>query len=303
MNESIHSYMKLGTIAFMSYPEIMKGEGDKIEPSIKKILDDTYFTAIEITWIKDPVVRGRVAKLLEQSLVTTCYGAQPRFLTTGMNINDCNEQKRQAALASLLEGVDEAYSLGAKGIAFLSGKYDETTKEQSYQALLKSTREVCAYAVGKGNMMVELEIFDYDIDKKSLIGPTAYARQFAEDIRKDFNNFGLIVDLSHIPLIRETIADSIIPIKDLITHVHIGNAVTTPGAPAYGDAHPRFGFPGSANGMDELVEFLRTLLNIGFLNKNNPPVLSFEIKPFGNEDPDTILAGCKRFLDEAWLKV
>jgi sugar phosphate isomerase/epimerase len=296
MNEPIHSYMKIGTIVFMSYPEIMKGEGDKIEVNIKKILDDPYFTAIEVTWIKDPVVRGRVAKLLEQSLVTTCYGAQP-------NINDCNEEKRLAALASLIEGVDEAYALGAKGIAFLSGKYEESTKEQSYQALLRSTREVCAYAKSKGNMMVELEVFDYDVDKKSLIGPTAYARQFAEEIRRDYDNFGLVVDLSHIPLIRETIADSIIPVKDLITHVHIGNAVTTPGAPAFGDAHPRFGFPGSANGMDELVEFLRTLLETGFLNRNDPPVLSFEIKPFGNEDPDTVLAGCKRFLDEAWARV
>ena len=36
MNEPIHSYMKIGTIAFMSYPETIKGEGDKIESSIKK---------------------------------------------------------------------------------------------------------------------------------------------------------------------------------------------------------------------------------------------------------------------------
>lgn len=303
MKESIHSYMKPGTIAFMSYPEIIKGEGDKIEESIGKILADPYFTAIEVTWIKDPAVRGRIAKLLGQSLVTTCYGAQPRFLTTGLNINDCNEEKRLEALASLKNGVDEAYELGAKGIAFLSGKYDESTKDRAYQALLDSTREVCAYAKSKGDIMVELEIFDYDIDKKSLIGPTEYARRFAEDIRREYDNFGLVVDLSHIPLLRESIPDSVLPIKHLITHVHIGNAVTVPGAPAFGDAHPRFGFPGSANTMDDLVEFLRALLQIGYLNKENPPVLSFEIKPFGDEDPDIVLAGCKRFLDEAWSKV
>ena len=31
MNEPIYAYMKLGTIAFMSYPDIMKGEGPMLE--------------------------------------------------------------------------------------------------------------------------------------------------------------------------------------------------------------------------------------------------------------------------------
>lgn len=131
-------------------------------------------------------------------------------------------------------------------------------------ALVSSTRTLCAEAEKLG-MTVELEVFDYDVDKKSLIGPTLYAKKFAEELKKDYNNFGLLIDLSHFPLIHEGIAESILPVRDLITHVHIGNAVATPGAVAYGDAHLRFGFPGSANGMAELVEFLRTPLEIGFL--------------------------------------
>ena len=42
MNESIHKYFKMGTIHFMSYPEVMKGEG-KISETLKKILVDDYF--------------------------------------------------------------------------------------------------------------------------------------------------------------------------------------------------------------------------------------------------------------------
>lgn len=303
MEKSIQRYMKLGTIAFMSYPDSIKGTGDTIESSMKKILTDPYFTAVEITWIKDEKVRKAVKSMLDASLTTVCYGAQPRFLTTGYNINDLDESKRQVALASLKAGVDEAYEMGATGLAFLSGKYEEATKDLSYQALLKSVREVCAYAQSKGDLMIELEVFDYDVDKKSLIGPTLYAKKFAQDIRKDFNNFGLLVDLSHFPLIHESIADSIYPVQEYITHVHIGNAVTIPGCDAYGDAHPRFGFPNSANGERDLVEFLRTLLKIGFLNETNPPVVSFEVKPFGDEDADTVLAGCKRFLNKAWEQV
>ena len=301
MNEPIYSYMKLGTIAFMSFPAIMNGEGPILE-TIKKLAEDPYFTAIVCIWIKDRTTRAKAAKLLKESGMTVCYGAQPRLLTTGLNINDLDENARLQALESLKEGILEAEELGAKGIAFLSGKYEEATKEQSYEALVKSTKELCRLARERG-MQVELEVFDYDVDKKSLMGPTMYAKQFAQEIRREYDNFGLLIDLSHFPLIHEEIEESILPVKDLITHVHIGNAVIDPALEAYGDAHPRFGFPGSVNGQEELVKFLRTLLETGFLNKEKPPVLSFEVKPWKDEEPEVVLTACKRFLDEAWRLV
>jgi hypothetical protein len=74
-------------------------------------------------------------------------------------------------------------------------------------------------------MRVVLEIFDFDIDKKSLIGPAVLAKRFAEEIRKEHNNFGLMTDLSHIPMLHETCEESILPIKDYLAHAHMGNTV------------------------------------------------------------------------------
>jgi sugar phosphate isomerase/epimerase len=303
MKESMYKYFKPGIIHFMAYPNTMKGEGPIVE-TIKKIATDDYFSAIEITWMKDTAVRQQVKAILETSHLTVAYGAQPRFLTTGLNINDLNEEGRQKALATLKEGVDEAYEMGAQGLAFLSGKYEEATKEDSYQTLLKSTKEICAYAKSKGDLRIELEVFDYDIDKKSIIGPASLAKRFAADVKSSFSNFGLVVDLSHFPLLKETVAESVIPVKEYITHAHMGNAVVKdPSYTAYGDTHPRFGFPNSANDVDELVKYLKVLIDIGFLNEKNPPVLSFEVKPWGDEDPDVIIANGKRVLNEAWAKL
>ena len=62
---------------------------------------------------------------------------------------------------------------------------------------------------------------------------------------RDYGNFGLLVDLSHIPMIHETIEESILPVKDYIIHAHMGNTVIkSPDCEAYGDNHPRFGIPG-----------------------------------------------------------
>jgi sugar phosphate isomerase/epimerase len=142
------------------------------------------------------------------------------------------------------------------------------------------------------------------VDKKSLIGPVALAKRFAEEIRSKCKNFGLIVDLSHIPLLREEIEESLMPIKDYIMHAHMGNCVVRDESlPGYGDQHPRFGFPGSEIDSEELARYLEVLLSIGYLNKDNPPVLSFEVKPFGDEDPDIVIANAKRTLNDAWIKV
>ena len=159
MIESIHKYAKIGLIHFMAYPSTIKGEGP-IEETIRKIAVDDYFDAIEITWIKDGETRKKAKRMLDSSHLAVAYGGQPRTLTTGQNINDLDEEKRLITVANLKEGIDEAYEMGAVGFGFLSGKYTEDKKEEAYHALVKSTKELCAYAKSKGNLKVALEVFD-----------------------------------------------------------------------------------------------------------------------------------------------
>jgi sugar phosphate isomerase/epimerase len=303
MNESLHKYMKVGLVHFMAFPSTIKGEGPIVE-TIRKLAIDDYFTAIEITTIKDDAQRRQVRQMLETAHMTIAYGAQPRLLTSGLNLNDLSEAGRQAALVNVKAGLDEAYEIGATSFAFLSGTYPVEQSEEAYQALVKSTLEICAYAKEKGNMKIALEVFDYDVDKKSLIGPAPLALRYAKEIRESYANFGLMVDLSHIPLIHETIEDALRPVQDYIVHAHLGNCVVkSPEMPAYGDVHPRFGFPNSENDVAEVVEYLRLLLDIGFLNTEKPPIVSFEIKPFGDEDPEIVIANAKRTLNAAWAAV
>jgi len=46
-----------------------------------------------------------------------------------------------------------------------------------------------------------------------LIGPATLAKGFAEIITGEYDNFGLLVDLSHIMQLHETIEQAILPIK------------------------------------------------------------------------------------------
>lgn len=300
MEKSMRRYMRVGTILHVSYKQLGSGEGPILE-CLKKIVTDPYFEVVEVAHMKDAEVRKAAADMIARGHMTSSYGGQGRMLGAGLNINDLNEEGRQKALASLKEGIDEAYEMGVEDFAFLAGRYEEKTKEESFQALLKSTRELCEYAKSKGDMPVLCEVFDYDIAKKSLIGPVDMVKRYAETICAEYDNFGLMVDLSHIPMLHETIEESLLPVQQYIRHAHMGNTVIkSPECPAYGDEHPRFGFPNSENDVEELAAYLRLLLKIGFLNEKKRPIVSFEIKPFGEEDPEVCLANAKRTLDLAW---
>ena len=298
MTEPIGKYFDVGIVQFMAYPETMKG-GGPVAGTIARIAADDYFSAIEVTHIADDAERAEVKRLLEQSGMRVCYGAQPRLLTAGLNPNGLDEGGRLEAERVLLDSIDEAEYLGARGIAFLAGKYSPGREGEAIAQLKKTTAILCAYAKGKG-MSIVLEVFDYDLDKKSLIGPAPLAAEFAASMRKTADNFGLMADLSHIPQTRESAKFVVQTLKPYIVHLHIGSAVLTEGAEAFGDTHPRFGFPNGCNGLPEVVEFLRVLHEEGFFNERAPMVLSFEVKPWKDENPEIVIAGAKRVLNRAW---
>jgi len=299
MKELISKYFKVGLIHFMAYPETMRGDGPIIE-TIKKIAVDDYFEVVEVTTINDGKIREEVRDMLAVSHMTICYGAQPRLMGAGLNSCHLDETERKKAESILMNSIDEAKFLGAKAIAFLAGKWKEDTKEESYSQLLKTTKAVCDYAKTK-DMNVEVEVFDFDFDKASLIGPAPLAARFAAEMRQYTNNFGLVIDLSHIPQTYETSEFVFRTLRPYITHLHIGSAVMgIKTNPDYGDTHPRFGFPNGCNDVPEVVNFLRIARNEGFFDSINPMVLSFEVKPYGKEDPDIVIANAKRVLNRAW---
>lgn len=293
MKDSIHKYFRVGTILWMSYPALPPVE------ALKQVAADDFFDAVEVTQMPSAQEREAVRDMICQAHMRLGYGAQPRLLGPGLNPNALAEDERLAAEATLLEGLHEAAGMGARGLAFLAGKWAPESKEEAYAQLLKTTRRLCDEAE-KLEMMVELEVFDYDMDKCALIGPAPLAARFAADMRLTHRNFGLIVDLSHFPTTYEDSAFVIRTLRPYITHFHIGNAVVKPGCPAYGDQHPRFGFPESANDTEQLLDFFRVLKQEGFFRAEDPYMLSFEVKPWADEDAQLVLAGTKRVIRRAW---
>lgn len=302
MRENLHSYMKVGIVHFMAYPATLTGEGPIVD-TVRRIAEDDFFGAVEITTVKDPKARAAVARILAESHLVVGYGTQPILLTRKLDLNAFQSSERAKAVQAVKEAVDEAYVVGAGAVAVLSGPEPGERREEAMQLLVASLTEICTYARSKGDVRILLETFDQKIDKRCLIGPHADAVKVSAEVRKTDPGFGLMLDLSHLPLQGETSQQALRVAKDHIAHIHIGNCVKQEGHPAYGDQHPRFGIEGGENDVPQVVEFLRELFHIGYLGEGKRPIVAFEVKPLAGESSETVIAGAKRTLLEAWSRL
>jgi sugar phosphate isomerase/epimerase len=302
---SWESTLTLSIVHFMIFPDTISGEGPVVA-SIEKLALDDFFGGVEITSIKDPQAREQVRTIAKASGLQLGFGAQPATLLPKLSLNDLDDEARQKAVDAVKAAIEQADEMGCERVAVLSGPYAGPEKEeQQLDALADSMKQLCAYA-GDRDMAMTLETFDRTVDKKSLLGPSDLSAQFAERMREDYPSFGLMYDLSHMPLLGETAQEALTTLKDYLVHIHVGNAVAVEGREGHGDLHPRFGFPGSANDVPELAEFLQTLFEIGYLSEDTPekkPWVGIEVKPMGEETPELVLAQTRRTWREAWAQL
>jgi sugar phosphate isomerase/epimerase len=291
----------LSIVHFMIYPETMGGSGPIVE-TISRILSDDFFSMIEVAHINDPTVRKEVAGLIDTAHARVAFGAQPSILRGKLDLNSFDPTKRKEAVDQLLSLIDEAKELGAKRFTVLSGPDPGDKREEARRLLVDSLMTLCSYGRDRG-VSITLETFDRSVEKKSLLGPSEESLMVSKELRSKFPDFGLMYDMGHAPLLNEDPAKALRLLKDHLVHVHVGNCVKTPGLPAYGDQHPRFGLSGGENDVSQLAYFLKALLEIGYIPstpQETSPVVGFELKPVPGEKSEMVIANGKRAWKKAW---
>lgn len=303
MKTSLHDYMKVGIVHFMAYPFALSGDGE-IAKTVASIVEDDFFDEIEITRVNDQAERNAVKDLLTSSGITVGFGAQPYILKGKLDLNSTKEEERAKAIEALKTAIDQAYEVGAGKLGFLSGpKPPAQDRDAALELLADSIVQLGRYAKSKGDLVLSLETFDDSTDKRALIGTNRLACELAYEVRKAIPDFGLMVDLSHLPMQGETIRQALSATEEFINHAHIGNCVIRDTSdPAYGDLHPHFGHPKGENHVPQVRDFLRGLMDIGYLREDAPQrnVVAFEIQPLGDQRAPVIIAEAKRVLREAW---
>jgi len=309
MVESWRQLMDVGLIHFMAYPNAT--EPPAVQETVRKLAQDDFWDVLEIKRVDEPGVHDELRAIAEQSGISYGMAAQPNLLGGKLSLNDPDEAGRQAAVDEVKKSIDAAYEVDARITAVLSGPDPgEAERDQQIDLLVDSLVELCQYAQDQATdyvCWISLEPFDYNIDKACLIGPSDRAAEVAKRVREQVDNFGLTPDLSHLPLLGETPSECLSQIGEYVIHTHAGNCLMADESDeAYGDQHPHFGYPGSETDVPELKQYVEDLIYAGYFQSEVPtqkPILSIEVKPVGDEDPDLIVADNKRTWRRMWAQL
>ena len=300
MKDPWQPYLQLGIVHFMAFPECLAGGGPLLE-TLAALCHDPFFEAVDVGPMNDPAQRRECAALLRDCQMTVTFACQPLQLRLGLDLNAADPARRRQAVEAVLGCLDQAKELGASRLALMSGQnVPPGQRPAALDCLVNELCRVCKAARDRAGLPVVLEIFDYDVDKKALVGPCATAARVAEAVRREFPDFGLLHDLSHIYLCHEEPAQHFPLIREHLVAMHVGNSVSDPGHPLFGDTHPLFGTPGGDCDVPELRDCLKVLFDIGFLRPGRRPVVSFEVRTPAGVTPQTTIANVKRTWQRAW---
>ena len=302
MKGSPQDFMSVGIVHFMAFPEAMKEEVSVVE-TLQALCGDDYFQAVEVTAVKDAMVRRRAIEAVQKAGKKVAFAAQPLLLAGKHDLSSLDPVIRQAAVDAVRAVIPQAVEWRACGLAVLSGPDPgESKRPQAMAMFIASLKELCEVSRRSSGPPILLEVFDRaPFGKNCLIGPTEEAAQIADKVAPFYRTFGLMVDLSHLPLLGETPERALKTAAADLKHVHIGNCVLRDKShPAYGDNHPVFGIPEGENGVQQLAAFLKGLLEIGYIAEGKRNIVSFEVKPFGGQTSEQVILNAKETLDAAW---
>ncbi|MFD0958071.1 sugar phosphate isomerase/epimerase family protein [Paenibacillus chungangensis] len=312
MREAIESTASIGIVLPKLFP-FPQDKPERMLEGLMTILEDPFFTAVEVSYIADPRTRLLAKQYMQYSGVDILFNGGDAFRELGIDLSSLDAEVRVESVERCKMLVDHCYEMDARIMHIVTGKYEgEDKKSRNVEAFMLSAMEICQYAKERASshgyeLYISLEIGDRHMDRHYLLGPTHEAVHVARTIRSQYNNFGLLLDQSHLPLMEEDAVQSLWLAKDELTHIHIGNCyMKNREADYFGDKHIPFGVKDSEVGVDELTAFLAALKEIGFFQRPKPtrrPVVTFEMGRLADESPRLVIANMKRFFLEAWANV
>jgi len=293
---------KTGLVIYSSYPEV-RSDPDLLLQRLALVARDTTWDAVEVQYVADTSYWPKIQRIIQDAGMDVIACAGPACVRLGWDLSSLDPAIRKAAVTGMQLAIDLAYSIGSRALVYMSGKDPGNgRKEEALNALRTSLAALSDYACQHAvdyRLVLTLEPADRDVQLKRLIGPTADAVAAVAEAREQGMLTDVTLDMSHVALLGETFEEAAGLLGGMVTHAHVANTlVCDPSRPEYGDQHPRFGLPGSEFGLPDITRFLDTVQSRCF-SKAGPfpygkPVVSLEVRPSADADPDILLSGAKR---------
>ncbi len=259
------------------YPPAMVDEKAHLN-SLKEIVTLPNLSALDCwVWRTSETSRKEI-EILKNCGKQINYNIGDRFGEEPVFPASSDKRARRYACDFLRREVGFALEAGAKKIIFGSGPDSQEDREDAKKRLAELLYS--AFEEVPSDVALCLEPTDRDMDKRFLFGPAKETADFIRKMRRDgMENLGMLLDMAHIPLMRETMESAVRLSCETITHVHLGNnIVSNPKNSLYGDRHVPFGYPESEYTEKDVATLLLLLREVGYFEKDGATV-SFELRP------------------------
>ena len=304
MNESIRKFARLGLSHFLLYPKCMEDSDDHVRTlqALVKRTDIETFDCF-IPYGRDR--QDRLIRAIRQSGKTDIGFFIHHFPYRKLLMSSPSPLEQHQVRLIIKEMVGQCVAIGAETLTFGSGPPSpDAASDDHYRSFADFCRWLCTELAPLG-ITALIEPIDTTVDKRFLYGSTESCVQLIESLKPDVDNFGVLLDLSHLPLMGESCPHAVDTVAPYLKRVHLGNCVLKDkNHPRYGDRHPPIGVDGGEIDIPELTTFLRCLLEARFLNAENPGSMLFEIAPWPLErDIEELIADSFDRLNQAWAAV
>ena len=303
MRNDITEYAKLGLVHHLLYPKCVE-DTQYHANTLKKFVEREDIEALDCCIPYGEQLRKALIPCVKSCGKDVSY-ALHLFPARKISLSSLDIQEQALTKLVLKDQIDMAAAVGATGFVFVSGADVPDNRPGAQEAFKDFCRWFCGELAPHG-ITALLEPFDRSVDKKYLYGPIDDCVRLIEDLHNEgVTNIGIELDYAHLPLMYEDFVTATERCGKHIKRVHLGNCVfnKNPKNPLYGDMHPPIGIVDGEIDVPELIIILKSLLNVGFLDKNNRKPLIMEMQPFPNRTPEYTIAETVRRLSEAWGEV
>lgn len=301
MKEDIRKYAKIGLVHHMLYPECTKDPDYHLET----LLNFIRRKDIESFDCYIPYGEKRRRKLIYKlrycgkEIVYTLHV----FPSKKISLGSLDPQEQGLSKIVVQDQINLAVAIKATGFIFSSGIDLAENRDDAK----KCFKDFCRWFYLKlkpHGIDALFEPFDRNIDKKFLLGPIDECIEFLDSLNNQGINIGFELDFAHLPLMAADFKYSISKTAPYLKRIHLGNCILkNRNSALYGDKHPPIGIDGGEIDIPELIVILRSLLKIGYLNKNIRGALIFEMTPFPGKSVEYTIADSFERLEKAWKKV
>ncbi len=305
MSESLYSYMKLGINHHLLNFRCFQDHNYHLE-TLPFVLNHPSFQVVDLFIVDDDEIREKEIALIKNSGKEIIYNGAFMLPDTKYNPHSLIREEREAILQILKQQADFAMKVKASKFVVVSNlDPGERKRAEAKEGFAEFLYDFAGYISDNSNMKVIIEPGDRDIDKRFLLGPTPEAVEVVKMVRqKGTQNIGLMVDMSHLPLLGESFAQAIRTAGEWLWHIHLGSCVVKDEThPLYGDKHVPLGLKDSENGLDELADFLSELRKCGYLNRDETNSVTLEVRPLPHVTVEETIADQLRVLKKAWERM